>query len=172
MNETAIKSVLPSFQWQAELVGDHWAVSTEPSVLADTNEHLLIVDVPVNGPAPRTCHESMYSFLGVTPRPPAPRGPCKPSDISESDAQMLALDTFEPDRSAGLMAERARSERTAWIVPIRIAGRPASDRDADKGLFRVFKRNANVLNIGTGEYFTALRSKAQFVRHHCLEDKR
>jgi hypothetical protein len=170
MNETAIRKAMPTLKWGATLQDGHWFVDTMPSVVAGTNDHLLIVDIPVEGPVPKGCPEAGYSLLlGLPPRPPKPRPACEPSDISEPDAQQLALEAVAPDGGVWLMASRAQSQADAWIVSVRIPERPQSDADADKGEFKVFKRTADVLNTHTGERFTALPSKAQFVEHHCLD---
>lgn len=168
MNKTTIRNAMPSLRWNATLRNQHWHVDTLPSVVAGTNDHLLVVDIPIEGPAPKECVESGYDLVGVPPRPRKPRGPCKPTNISETDAQELALEAVAPHGGVWLEASRAKSEPDAWIVSVRIPERPPSDAGADKGLFKIFKRTANVLNLRTGVQFTSLPSKAQFVEHHCL----
>ena len=172
MNRTAIRDAMPSFKWGARLEGSHWLVDTMPSVVAKTNAHLLVVDIPLNGPAPKRCIESGYVLIGLSPRPataPTPRADCKPSDISGPDAQQLALEAVSPHGGMWLAASPAQSEPDAWIVSVRIPKRPASEASADKGMFKIMKRTANVINMKTGERFTSLPSKAQFVEHHCLD---
>jgi hypothetical protein len=171
MNKTPIREAMPTLKWSATLDGDGWHVDTMPSVIAGTNDHLLSVDIPVQGPAPKECEQSGYDLVGESPRPPKPHAPCEATDISEPDAQQLALEAVAPNGGVWLMASRARSEPNAWIVSVRIPARPDSDPRADKGTFKVFKRTANVEKIGTEEWFKSLPSKAQFVEHHCL-DKR
>ena len=170
-NRTTIRQQMLTLKWNATLEGDHWHADTRPSVVAGTNEHWLDVDIPVNGPAPTSCAESMYELIGIAPVTPKPRGPCKPSDLSEWNAQELALEAVAPNGGVWLMASRGKSEPSAWIVSVHIPERPESDASADKGLFKVFKRNGDVLNVRTGEFFTSLPSKAHFVEHHCLDQQ-
>jgi hypothetical protein len=176
-NETSIKDAMPTLQWGATFTGDYWVVDTMPSVVAGTNDALFLVYIPVEGPAPHQCIQSMYELALLKPEPPKPRGPCVPSDISAPDARELSLEAPAPKGEATMMVLQTLSEADAWVVSVGYSLKPdavPSYRDVFKafkrtvGVFRVFKRTADVVNIGTGEKFTSLPSKARFVEHHCL----
>jgi hypothetical protein len=161
-NKTTIREALRTLKWGATLDGDIWQVDTMPSIVDQTNDHLLMVDVPVNGPAPIVCQESLYSLIDTSPPKPAkPRPVCKPSSISTLDAQELALEAVAPDGGVWLESSRAISRGDSWQVSVR-------DGQGNENQFKINKRTANVVNLRTGEEFTSLRSKAQFVEHHCL----
>src|SRR5882724_10828180 len=73
MNKTPVREAMPTLKWSATLERDQWYVDTMPSVIAGTNDHLLLVDIPVQGPAPNECRQSGYDLLGESPKPPKQR---------------------------------------------------------------------------------------------------
>ena len=95
MKKTTVRDEMSTFRWDATLNRDHWDVNTSPSIYAGTNDHWLDVEVPVNGPEPRSCPESLYTIFGLPPRKPKPRTNCKPSDISAANASQLAFEAYQ-----------------------------------------------------------------------------
>jgi hypothetical protein len=63
-----------SLQWRADLndSGHMWIVDTMPSLKARATKHLWVVNIPVNGPYPTTCWDSMYELFDVLPLKHAP----------------------------------------------------------------------------------------------------
>jgi len=167
-NQTTIKDAMTSLQWNAKLEGNLWHVDTTPSIVAGTNDHLLIVDIPVNGPAPKQCTQSLYTFFNLPPRKPKSCENSEPTDLSEANAVNLAFEAYMRGQwTGGIMAPPGQSEPDDWLVSIRVAGPPNSDTQ-ELGLYKIFKRTGNVLNVKTGEQFNSLPSKSHFLELHCL----
>jgi hypothetical protein len=170
MKKTTVRDEMSTFRWDAALNGDHWDVSTTPSIYAGTNDHMLDVEVPVNGPEPRSCSESLYTLFGVPPRKPKDRTNCEPSDISAANALQLAFEAYMRGVwTGGIMAMKPESELDAWTVSIRVAAAPGDNSSKELGHYRVLKRTANVVDIISGEEFNSLPSKAHYLELHCLD---
>jgi hypothetical protein len=168
MNETTIRDAMPTLKWAASKEKNEWHVDTMGSVMAGTNTHLLAVDVPEDGSPPKQCWDSLYTLVGPPPKKP-PRGSCAPSDLSAANASELAFEAYQRGVwVGGIMATKPQSEPDAWIVSIRVAAPPNTDSE-ELGLYKVFKRTANVQNVKTGEELNSLPSKAHFVELHCLD---
>jgi hypothetical protein len=60
----------PSLEWQADLdaAGKLWSASTMRSI-KKSSDPLWVVDIPVNGPLPTNCAQSLYELLPARPHP-------------------------------------------------------------------------------------------------------
>jgi len=58
-----------NLQWRADLdrAGKTWSVNTIPSI-HKSGDPLWVVEIPVNGPRPTECNQSLYLLMG----PPQP----------------------------------------------------------------------------------------------------